>query len=74
MITELFVLVLAIPTGFILAWLTKEELADGRKWFRILLFVSLALAGVFFAYDVTYGALTCVFIAIVSLISLIKSQ
>ena len=29
----------AIPVGWFLAWLTKDELVSGRKWFRIIFYV-----------------------------------
>ncbi len=35
------VLVLAFPMGDILAKKTKEELKSGRKWFKIIVYVSL---------------------------------
>jgi len=35
------VLVLAFPIGDILARKTKEELKQGRKWFKIIVYLSL---------------------------------
>ncbi|MCK9568257.1 hypothetical protein M0R72_04880 [Candidatus Pacearchaeota archaeon] len=35
------VLVLGIPIGNFLARMTKEELKSGKKWFKLLIFVSL---------------------------------
>jgi len=35
------VLALAFPIGDILAKKTKEELKQGRKWFKIIVYVSL---------------------------------
>lgn len=35
-------LVLAFPIGDILAKKTKEELKQGRKWFKIIVYASLA--------------------------------
>jgi len=35
-------LLLAFPIGEILARKTKEELKQGRKWFKVIVFVSLA--------------------------------
>ncbi|MFC1686081.1 hypothetical protein ACFLZZ_03610 [Nanoarchaeota archaeon] len=37
-----FIALLGIPTGFFLAHLTKEELKDGRKWFKLLSIISFA--------------------------------
>ena len=35
------VLLFGIPIGSLLAHFTKEELKDGRKWFRRIIFLSL---------------------------------
>jgi hypothetical protein len=35
------ILALGIPVGDFLAKITKEELKSGKKWFKILIFVSL---------------------------------
>jgi hypothetical protein len=34
-------LVLGIPVGNLLAKFTKEELKDGRKWFKLIIMLSL---------------------------------
>jgi len=70
MIIELVLLIFAIPTGFLIAWLTKSELKDGKKGFRFLAIISIALGCFFWTYGFNYIALTCIFIAVVSLISL----
>ena len=44
-IIGIFVLVLGIQIGNLLARYTKEELKDGRKWFNLLIFIGL-LGGV----------------------------
>ena len=36
------VLVLGYPIGILLAKYTKEELKQGRKWFKLIVFASLA--------------------------------
>lgn len=35
------ILLLGIPIGMLLAKFTKEELKQGQKWFKILVFLSL---------------------------------
>jgi len=40
-IIGIFVLVLGIQIGNLLARYTKEELKDGRKWFNLLIFIGL---------------------------------
>ena len=74
MIIETFILLLAIPLGYLIAWLARDELLAGRKWFLILLFISLILMPIFYFFGKIYISLTAFFIFIVSFISLIKSQ
>lgn len=72
-ILSLIVLLLAIPIGYWIAWLAKDELVQGRKWFWVLIVASFITAGVFFYLRQNYIVLTAAFIAIVSGISLMKS-
>ena len=73
MIYETIIIILAIPLGFLIAHLTKEELEDGRKWFKFIIIISL-ITGFIGAYlRLYYIVWTCGFIAIISFISLIKS-
>jgi O-antigen/teichoic acid export membrane protein len=74
MIVEIILLVLAIPTGFLIAWMARDELIDGRKWFRVIVIASLALAALFWILGFVYISLTLIFIAIVGFVSLIKSR
>ncbi|MFA5070755.1 MAG: hypothetical protein WC511_00085 [Candidatus Pacearchaeota archaeon] len=37
----IILLVLGIPIGNFLAKITKEELKSGKKWFKLLIFISL---------------------------------
>ena len=48
------VLVLAFPIGDILSKKTKEELKEGKKWFKIIVYVSLVggVVGMFIGDDV----------------------
>jgi hypothetical protein len=73
MILEILILALAIPAGFLLAWMSRDELVLGRVWFRALIIFSL-LAGIwFFLIENKTIALTLAFIFIVTLISYVKS-
>lgn len=74
MIIEIILLVLAVPVGFLIAWMAKDELKDGQKWFRMLTIASIVLAGLSWLYGESYIALTLLFIAIASFVSLIKSE
>lgn len=68
----ILVLVLAVPIGYLLAYLCRDELKDGRKYFKLLVFLSAILGIVFLFLDLIVG-LSLIFISVVSLISLIKS-
>ncbi len=41
MIAEIFILLLAIPAGFLIAWLAHDELASGKRYFMVLCGLSL---------------------------------
>jgi hypothetical protein len=60
------VLILGIPIGNFLAKITKEELKEGKPWFKLIVFVSLisALISLYFRND--YLLFTFLFIAIVT--------
>ena len=69
----ILVLLLGIPIGKFLAKYTKEELKDGQKWFKILIFLSLigGFIGLIIQNDVLMFSLF--FIAIVTLQSIKKN-
>ena len=66
----IFILFLGFPIGNFLAKQTKEELKDGKKYFRILIFIGLigGLIGLIIGNDVLLFSMF--FIAIVTLRSL----
>lgn len=73
MLLQTILLILAIPAGFLIAYLANDELVQGRKWFKTLMLLSFLLA-VFFAFAKNYTpALTSAFILITTSISYIKS-
>lgn len=67
------VLFLAIPAGYLIAWLARDELADGRMWFRALVGLTIVSGGVLLFFHKP-ASLALFFIAILSLIALIKSH
>lgn len=72
---NILILLTAIPVGYFLAWLCKDELVDGRKWFKIILvclFVCLVLFLIF--YRNLNAILAVVYMIIVTFISLLKGQ
>ena len=73
MLLEILILILAVPAGYILAYLTKDELVQGRIWFKMIILVSAVLAGIFLFLDLAVS-LTLAFVLIVTLICLIKSH
>lgn len=73
MIAKLIILALAVPAGFLIAYLAKDELKKGRKWFKALAILSLIGLGISAMLELEYIALTFAFIIIVAGISHIKS-
>jgi cytochrome b len=69
----MLILFLAIPAGYLIAWMAKDELSAGRKWFGLLVIAGLALALAFWILGYGYAAATCLFIAIVGFVSWFKS-
>jgi len=74
MMLEVLFLILAVPAGFLIAWLANDELVSGRRWFYALLLLSIGLGGWFFLTGLSYLGLTFSFMAIVSFISILKSR
>ena len=73
---NLLILLSSIPAGFILAWLARDELVVGRKWFNLLtgLCIIAALVVAFLDIEVKFIIiLTLFYITIVALISSYKS-
>lgn len=71
---EIIVLAMAIPAGYLLAWLCKDELADGKKWFYWIVIFGVFLGGWGILIDEKIAGYTCLFIAIAGFISLMKSK
>ncbi len=68
----IFVLILGIPIGNLLARCTKDESKDGQKWFKLLVMIGLigGVVGLIIGNDIVL--FTFFFIAIVSSRSLKK--
>jgi len=65
-----FVLFLGVPLGIFLAKFTKEELKDGRKWFKILIITSLVVGMVGLIIRNDGLMFSCFFIALITAQSL----
>lgn len=74
MIVQIILLILAIPVGYLIAYMARDELVQGRDWFRFIVIASFALAGLFWLLGLSSIALTLVFIAIVSFVSVVKGS
>ncbi|MFH1290751.1 MAG: hypothetical protein ABIH92_05065 [Nanoarchaeota archaeon] len=74
MLIELVVLILAIPVGFLIAYLANDELVAGRRWFVGIILLSVIVA-LWFVLTEGESAITwtCTFVIIVAAISLWKS-
>ncbi len=73
MILEIAILLLAIPIGFLIAYLCHDELIQGRIWFRLLTLLAF-ITGIYFYRSQPPISWTSAFIIIVALISLYKSH
>jgi hypothetical protein len=70
------ILLAAFPAGYILAYLARDELLVGRKWFLLLAFLSLlsAVALSFSSLDFKpLMILSLIFIVLISLMAVWKS-
>lgn len=74
-ILDILVMLTSLPAGYFLAWLCKDELVDGRKWFRIIfacLFSILVFILIF--YRNLNTILTLVYMILVVLLALLKGR
>ena len=74
MILESILIFVSIPVGYLIAWLARDELIIGRKWFKILMLISVI--GIIAAYIFKEKVIlfSFLFILIVSFISFRKSK
>ena len=71
MIFYLLILILAIPTGIVIAKLAHDELIQGFIYIKLLCEISFLLAMIFAFYDLVI-TISLGFICIVSYVSLLK--
>jgi hypothetical protein len=72
LIIGIVVLALGIPLGHYLSKFTKEELKSGRRWFRLIIVLSLILAVISLIIGNDVLLFSFLFIAIVSGMNLKK--
>lgn len=68
------ILILGIPLGDLLARHTKEELKDGRKWFKLIIIISLIGGFVGLVIRNDFILFSFLFLAIVTLRSIKNSN
>jgi hypothetical protein len=73
-IFTIVILALSIPIGFWIAWLSRDELSAGRKWFVATLVGGAVLALIAGALRQAAAAYTGVFIAVLAGIAYRKSH
>lgn len=72
---NILILLTAIPAGYVLAWLCKDELVDGRKWFRIILTcLSIVLILILIFYRDLNAILAIVYMIIVTFIAILLGK
>lgn len=71
LIVGIFILLLGIPIGSLIAKLTKEELKEGQKWFKVV--IAFGIIGTFVSlyFKNDYLLFTSLFISIAASRSLI---
>jgi hypothetical protein len=72
MLFEILILILAIPVGFLISWLARDELVVGRKYFRWLIVICILGKIGSWIYGERVWSWTFGFIGIVSLIGFLK--
>ena len=72
-ILYVIVVLLSIPVGLWIAWLARDELVKGRKWFKIVIVLSI-VSGIAFAFLGKYNEmLALVVLVIISAVAYLKS-
>jgi len=74
LILNAIVLILAIPVGFLIAYLCRDELIQGRKWFQSIIVLCFLGAICFFIIGNQVVVFSFAFLAIVAFISMLKSN
>ena len=69
---EILILILGIPIGYLIAYSARDELKQGRRWFKLIVFLSLILGIMFWFFnaEISYSLF---FLCILSFVSLWKS-
>jgi len=73
MLYEILVIFVAIPLGYWVAYLARDELVIGRKWFLLVMIVSAIMAVMSFVFRDTVIGFSSLFILLFTYISYWKS-
>ncbi len=71
---EIIILLLAFPIGYLISWMAREELVQGKKWFKILIAISFFVGIFSLIYNLREIFYTSIFMIIVAGISLRKGS
>ncbi len=74
MLLEIIILILGIPSGYLIAYMARDELVIARRYFRILITLGVIFTIGFFIYGLETESLGSVFVVIIALVSLVKSN
>ena len=67
------IMLTAIPIGWLLAWLTRDELVDGKRWFNLIIYaLILILIVMFFVWRDISIILALIYMVVVTVVSLYK--
>lgn len=69
----LAILIIAIPIGYWLAYIARDELVDGRKWFKIIVIGGILLGIWLFLIGFKAAGYTSFFVSILGIIAYVKS-
>ena len=70
---EILIILLGLPVGYLIAYLCKDELVDGRIWFKLIIVLSFVFGIVYYAKGEVYITWTLAFVSLVCLVSIYKS-
>lgn len=74
MIVEIILLLSAVPMGLLLARLTREELKDGRKYFKVVFYVSFIIGMMLMFYNLKIESFSLIYLGIIAFISYINPE
>jgi hypothetical protein len=72
-VLNIVLILLAFPVGYWIAYMARDELIVGRRWFRTLMILSAFVGIWFYLSGILYISLSCLFIFVISLIAYYKS-